>query len=247
MKSDTWIGKKGFRYWYYHYRDSDYYSLSMMSGIIIVCLLLLFNVILPELNNWFSIRNEVIATRAQIAILQQNISFISSLDKSTLDSQLQTATHALPPTKDFAGMLNAISNSAAVSGVSLDDYSFVVGDIASSSGQFSGISSNGLSSTQVTVVVGGSIDKIRRFIKSLESNLPLSEVTLINGNEGNISITISFYQKPIPNVNYSGDTPIEPISADNVTLLHTLSSWDNSANLQNGNSSSGSNSAIPLF
>src|SRR6266851_199854 len=132
MKSDVWIGKKGFRYWYYRFRDSEYYSLTAIGFTVLICIVLLFNIIIPELSQWFSIRNEVIAARAQIATLQQNITFINTLDKNRLNSQLQTASHALPPEKNFGFMLNAISNAAVTSGVSLNDYAFQVGNITSS-------------------------------------------------------------------------------------------------------------------
>lgn len=65
---DGWIGKKGFRYWYYRFRDSQYYALSIAGITILVCTLLVFNVIIPEIANWFSIRQEVIATQAKIDI-----------------------------------------------------------------------------------------------------------------------------------------------------------------------------------
>ena len=90
MNNDTWIGKKGFRYFYYKFRDSEYYGLAIIGVTLLVCAVLLFNIIIPEVTQWFSIRDEVIATREQIATLQQNINFINNLDKNALNSQLQT-------------------------------------------------------------------------------------------------------------------------------------------------------------
>src|ERR1700722_7297240 len=105
MSKEVWIGKKGFRYWYYKFRDSDFYPLTTVGLTIIVCFMLLIYWIIPELNNWFSIRNEVIAARSRIAVLQQNINFMNNLDKTTLNQQLQVSTQALPADKDFGDIL----------------------------------------------------------------------------------------------------------------------------------------------
>ena len=115
MSSDTWVGKKGFRYWYYRFRDSEYYGLAIVGFTVLICAILIFRIIIPEVSQWFSIRDEVIATQQQIATLQQNINFINNLDKNTLDSQLQTVSHALPPDKNFSYELIALSNAAASS------------------------------------------------------------------------------------------------------------------------------------
>lgn len=245
MSNEVWIGKKGFRYWYYKFRDSELYTLTLLGITIIVSFFLLFNVIIPELNNWFSIRKEVAATRQQISVLQQNINFLNNLDKGILNSQLQTATQALPATKDFGMMLNAISNASATSGISLNDYSFEIGNIASSSGQLTTSKYSGLSSIQVTVTVNGNLGQIRKFVQSLQNSLPLSEVTTINGSGSNMTIAIIFYQKPFPTTNFSADTPLTPVSQEQVTLLQNLSKWEVPV-LQNSTSSS-SGSAVPLF
>src|SRR5260221_13293993 len=169
MSKETWIGNKGFWYWYYKFRDSEFYSLTLAGITIIVCIVLLIYWVVPELNNWFSIRNEVITTEERISILQKNISLINSLDKSTLDQQLQVATGALPSGKDFGAMLDAISNASINSGVSLSNYSFQVGNLSSSqasSNQVGGAANaipSGMFSTAVTVIVNGDIDQIRKF------------------------------------------------------------------------------------
>lgn len=247
MSKEVWIGKKGFRYWYYKFRDSDLYPFATVGLTVIVCLMLLIYWIIPELNNWFSIRNEVIATRARIAILEQNINFINNLDKNTLNQQLQVATQALPPEKDFGAILDAISHAAASSGVSLSNYTFQIGNIASSSAQISTASPNGLSPVPVTMTVSGSSDQIRKFIQSAQSSFPLAEVTMINGSNDNISITILFYQKPFPASNFSAETQLTPVSAKDVSLLQKLTTWQTTAITQSQQQQTSSGSALPLF
>jgi hypothetical protein len=246
MSKEVWIGKKGFRYWYYKFRDSELYGLTLLGVTIIISLFLFFNVIIPELNNWFSIRKEVIATRQQIAILQQNITFLNNLNPGVLNDQVQMATQALPAEKDFGMILNAISNASAVSGISLNDYTFQIGSIASSSAQAVDSKYNGLTSVELTVAINGNFNQTRKFVQSIQNSLPLSEVTAIDGSGEDMTIAIVFYQKLFPAVNFSADTPLTPVSADKVTLLQNLSKWEvpvsHSSNIQ-----SGSGSAVPLF
>ncbi len=247
ITKDTWIGKKGFRYWYYKFRDSELYSITTLFVAIVICIVLSLYLILPELSNWFSIRKEVTATRQRIAVLQQNVNFMNNLDKNILNQQLLTSTQALPSEKDFGTMLNAISNASANSGVSLNDYSFQVGNIASSSGKTTIAAPNQLSSIQVIVVVDGSLDKIRKFIHALENSSPLAEVAMINGSAPNTSVTIQFYQKPFPVGNFSPFTPLTPLSNNKVTLLQTLSQWQGPSTIRNETRSTSSGSATPLF
>ena len=256
MKNEIWIGKKGFRYWYYHFRDSEFYSYSMTGLAFVVCALLLINWIIPELNSWFSIRDEVTATQGRVDILQRNIAFMNNLNENTLNQQLQVVTQALPEDKNFQAILNEISTASIMSGVSLNQYSFQVGSVSSSSTTPHPIvpvavntaTANGLLSIAVTVTVNGSIDKVRRFILAIEEGFPLAEVTGVNGNGQSVGITIQFYQKPFPKNTLSLETPIAPLSSGETALLGKLSKWQSSpTKVQGIPSPISSTSAIPLF
>jgi hypothetical protein len=244
---DNWIGKKGFRYWYYRYRDSQYYALSIVAVTIIVCSVLIFNVIIPEVSNWISIRQEVIATQAKIDMLQNNIGFMNNLDKTTLNRQFDTAASALPPQKDFASMLNVISSAAFASNVSLNDYTFEVGSIASASGQLTDVRYKGVAVIRIVLVVNGSLDSIRRFIGAIHTSVPIAEVTNIDGNGQNVSISVQFYQKPLPNVDVSGSQQLEQVSAEKLAVLQKLETWKQNSQGNSVPSAPASSSAVPLF
>lgn len=245
MRSSMWIGKKGIRYWYYRYRDSEYYALGMIGLTIVVSLLLLFFVIIPEVGQWFSIRDEISATQKRIAVLQANIAFLTNLDKNTVTSQLQIASQALPPDKNFGTILDTIANAAVSSGISLSDYSFPVGNVSKSSATDT-TNSTGVSTLTVTITVDGTVDQLSKFIKAIETSLPLAHVTSIDGNNGTTAVTIDFYQKPFPPVDSSGDTPLTPLSEEKKTLLQKLSTWGNATKVTPTQSDS-SGSAVPLF
>lgn len=243
---DNWIGKKGVRYWYYRFRDSRYYALSIISLTIIACCMLIFYVIMPQLSNWFSIREEVIATQEKISVLQNNIGFMNTLDRNTLNEQLTIVSEGLPPQKEFGAMLDSISSAAFSSGVSLNDYTFQVGSIASGSAQLTDIRYRGLAVIKIILVVNGSLDNVRRFVSALERNVPLSEVTNIDGNGDNVSLSVQFYQKPYPNVDVSGNKPLEQITADKLAVIQSLGQWRQTVQ-RTRIIPAATNSAVPLF
>lgn len=247
MKTETWIGKKGARYWYYKYRDSEYLSVAMIVGTVIACLFLIFTVIIPQVTNWFSIRDEIVATRAKITVLQDNINFMNNLDKGMLNSQLSTATNALPPEKDFGSMLDVLSEASVTSGVSLNDFSFQVGNVASSSGAITDTQRKGLASIKITVVAVGTVDRVRRFIQTLEKTVPVSELVNIDGSGQTISLSIQFYQKSLPDLQIQPDQPLSPLSAEKVNLLQQLATWKKSQPFQMVDETNASASAVPLF
>lgn len=247
MSKEVWIGKKGFRYWYYKYRDSEYFSLAVMVASIVVCLVLIFQVLLPQLYSWFSIRDEIASTRERIGVLESNINFINNLDKARLNSQVETVTTALPPEKDFGSMLDVIGAASIASGVNLNDFSFQVGDVASSSGLVTDVRHQGLASIKVTVVAVGTVDGVRRFIDNVEKSIPVSEIVNIDGSGQTISVSIQFYQKPIANVDIHEDQPLTPLSDEKTALLQKLASWKKSSPLPNLDATTATRGAMPLF
>ncbi len=247
MSKETWIGKKGLRYWYYKYRDSEYFSLGFTAVAVVGCLILLFYVIIPQVTSWFSIRDEIIATRERISVLQDNINFMNNLDKGQMNTQIQTAAGALPPEKDFGSMLDVLSGAAVSSGVSLNDFSFQVGNVASSSGMVLDERHKNLASVKITVVALGSVDKVKKFISTVQNSVPISEVVNIDGSGQTISISIQFYQKNLKDVKIQEDQPLKPLSAEKFALLQQLNTWKKSQTNVNFESSDASGGALPLF
>lgn len=248
MKKEIWIGKKSLRFFYYRYRDSAYYPLSIAFITIVVCIILVFNVVIPQVMTWLSIRDEVVATQEKIKILQANIDFMKTVDKVVLDSQLQSASMAVPPEKDFGGVLNALTDASVRSGVSLQDFSFQVG--GGTSGSKSDTSANiaGVSAVTVSVVVSGKLDQVKRFLRELGEKLPISEVTTIDGNIQSLAVNIQFYQKNLPEIELDEKSPIVRISAKKQALLEKLSTWKPTAQLPDLTPETASGSGeVPLF
>lgn len=245
MSKELFINSKDIRLLYLRYKDSSYYTIFLISLVLLVCFILFFQLALPQLQNWFSIRNEVIATRDRIAVINQNMNFINGLDKTVLDEQVTIATSALPFEKDFGGILNALTDASVKAGVSLDDYSFQLGNIASVSAQ-KGKKVNTFSSVQVTVAIGGDISNVSTFLKEVNTKLPLSEVTSVNGDSSTTTVKLQFYQKSFPKIVFTDDKPLEPLSAEQEDQLSEFESWLPAVGSQTTQVVS-SDSAIPLF
>lgn len=249
MRREISFGKRNLRFYYYRYKDSPYYSIGLLSFIILACIIIFFQVIVPQFMNWFSIRKEVVATNEKIAILKKNINFMNNIDKSLLDSQLQTASSALPPDRDFVSILNALSDDAIHAGVSIDDFNFQVGNIDSSKGKVTDPAYKDLSIIRISLVIHGPFDNIKRFVQQVGEKLPLAETVSINGNNGSVSLTIQFYQKPFPKTALSDETPLVDVSDSKKELLQKLSTWK-AAPLPvpvSSASQTASDSSLPLF
>lgn len=249
MNRQVFFGQKSLRFWYLRYKDSPYYAIGVTAvvSVIAICLLVLF--VVPQLQTWFSVREEVIATQARVAALRSNINFMSSLDRNNLHKQLTTAMSSLPSEKNFDSILNSVSYAARSSGVSLGEFAFQVGDVASTSGQKNQSFTNekGLSSVKLTISLTGTISQVQRFLQALQRSVPLSEVEQIEGNNESTTVTVQYYQKALPKTQIIPEQPLTPVSSQDTVLLDgDLSAWQLPL-LPETAIPPGTGSAVPLF
>lgn len=248
MSNDIFFGKNSLRFWYYRFKDSAYYSSTLILIIIITCVLLLFQFILPQLEQWFSIRSEIIATRERTETINDNIAYLNALDRNMLNAQVKTATTALPAEKHFGTIVNALNTAAFRSGVTFQDYSFQVGHVSATTSQFSDPQLKGVSPITLSVILNASVSETRQFLTEIAKLLPLSEVTAIDGADGSITVTIDFYYKNLPKVTLRDDQPIPRTVESGATMINKLASWQIPVvNTARQTTPTGSSSAIPLF
>ncbi len=241
------FGQNDLRFLFYRFKDSRYYSLTLVSFTIIVSMILVFSVVIPLASNYFSIRNEVLALRTKIGIIQQNTVFMANLNKDELDSQVKVASQAIPADKDFAQILNALADSSLSSGVSLEDFVFVVGNISSKSAKLDINQNNPLSTLDLELTVKGRQDNIKAFVKEINEKLPLSEINGLESNFKSTKITVKFYHKPFPNIAFKEDEQISPISAADKETLQKLSTWETAVNILDFSATPSTQSANSLF
>jgi hypothetical protein len=247
MNKEIIIGPKNLRFMYYRYKDSPYYSLVIIFIVILICIWIFFNVILSHAQEWFSINNEIIATRRNIKILDGNTNIMNNLDKQLLSSRLQIASSALPPEKDFETIISAFSYAAMRSGVSLNDYSFQIGNIASTSGsQTNGIKKD-ISVINLSLSITGTINNAKQFLKEISEKFPLSEVNKFDFTNNLAMITIQFYQKPFIPIVFNPEEPIKDISDKQLQLINRIAKWQIGSTVKEASSPVSSPAAVPLF
>lgn len=229
MKKDFLHGQNSVRFIYYSYRDSSYFTISVVALIILMVIALTANFVIPQLQNWFVIRDETIATRERIATINNNISLLESLNQSDIENKRQTALKALPVEKDFASVINAISASSMKSGIAVNDFSFGLGPISSSSGQKK--KSSDYDTVIMTLSLKGNIESVKNFIRELGHKLPLSKIETVDSGEDVTTITLGFYTKTYRAAALQYDQAVDPISSADNTLLNTLSGYE--ADIQN--------------
>lgn len=196
--------------------------------IIVVCFMLISQITIPQLNFLSQKLQEEKTERAKLATISKNLEILSNLNETTLDSQLQLATDALPIEKNFAGIINTVNLSANKAGVFLGDYEFSVGDLSKV-----GPGKNA-PSMELVLSVNGGIAATGNFVGELYKSLPIAEVTSIMVTGNRSTVTALFYYKPF--VGSSDATlPLQVISQDRVSLIKEISSWNNPRTLEQFN------------
>ncbi len=247
MNSKVFFGRNDIRYLYYRFKDSGLYSVSIIIITIAVCFILIASIIIPLANNYFSLRGEVISKREQIRIVNENIEFMKNLNKVELADQLAIATSAVPAQKEFGGIIYALADSAAKSGVSVNDYQFSVGEITSGSVIAGLVKGDNSQTIDMTITLEGSAVRVRNFLKEINEKSPLVEVYEVDKSTGSTLVKLKFHYKPFPEITIKGDEMIKLISQEKKAVIEKISSWKTSPVFEVESLPTSSSSAIPLF
>ncbi len=204
---------------YKHYKD---YLLPI--GVILVCILIIFFVVIPQFSHYFQLQQELKAETEKLEALKNNYNFLSNLDEIKAKSELDALALALPPGKDFAGVMNAISIVSAKTGVSVGDFEFSLGNLSELS---QGVTA--YPSIKIEISLTGSSKSIMEFVSQLYKTVPVGEVTSVKttGNSG--ALTILFYYKPYPPQAVDDAAPIIFLSNQELALVKEVLTWNNAA------------------
>lgn len=205
-----------------YYRNKEYI---IPVVIILICLILFMKFVIPQMQELFLIKEKEKETQIRVENLKKNLIFLSNLDSSNLDSKLETTSNALPPKKDFAGIINAISNAAINSGVALDDFGFSVGELSTKSAKL-----NTQPSIQIELSVISDKDRVRLFLSKLAKEFPLSEITSVQMENNLTAIVTVFYYKPFPPIEIDDYALPGNLSGKETTLINNMSSWKEERN-----------------
>ena len=117
-----------------------------------------------------------------------------------------------------------IDEATIISGVSRDDYSFQVGDLATKSAQLSPETA-----ISVKITLRGKVSQLQNFLEEMNKHMPLSEaVTVGFGNDGATVDMIFFYKYLPAALQIAYTDPLREISPQNQQLLKKLSGWKKS-------------------
>jgi len=202
------------------YKKNKNYILPVL--IIFVCIFLFFQVIIPQINNLFELQKQAKVEQVKLETLRKNLTSLTNLDPSVLESQYKIATAVFPVNKDFAGIIGAISVAAGKSGLLVGDYDFSVGDVSKPQTDV-----KKFPFLKISVNLSGDIKNASGFISELYKTAPLSEVVSLSSSTNSISLTINFYYKTIPPINFKEEIPLQALSVDSRKHLADIAKWSN--------------------
>lgn len=191
--------------------------------IIIGCLVTFFIIVTPQLRALLNTKDQEKLEQQKLQTLKNNYNLLFNMNESGLNSNFKVLTKALPSTKDFAGIVNSISYNSLISGVVVGDFQFSVGDVekAPEGALFPNL--------QMKLNISGSPKAILLFISNLYKSVPLPEVTNIKQSGATATLSLQFYFKAFPQNSINDDTAISQFSPKDLSLINTISSWDNTS------------------
>lgn len=201
----------------------DYKDFTLPIFVIIGSLLVLFFVVIPQINQYYVASKQLSDETQKLSLLKNNYNYLISLDEDKTNADLKLLSKVLPPNKDFTGLLNAISVVSSKTSVSIGNFSFSLGDLAKPS-QGGSLSTPAL---KLEVNLGGNASSVVKFMSELNKTAPLAETTVVKGTGGVYLLTIVFYYKPFPPQNISDDEAVVPIDSQNSALIKDINSWNN--------------------
>lgn len=198
-----------------------YYRYKMVlvpSVIVLLSVLVFFIFIFPQFQGLSDLQATKDNLVSQVALLKNNENTLASINDADITDRLSTTTKALPPEKDFIGILSTISKASLDSGVLLNDFSFSVGDLATPSAQASS-----QLSLSITLNVQGSLLNVDNFINDLSNAFPLSQVTSVQSTNYTSTIVASFYYKPFPPLATGDNSTVQTLTPSEIKAIDSLS------------------------
>ena len=212
-------------------------------GIIMVCFLVFVFLTIPKISQIGVVRQERKTAEEKLKVLKNNMSILQNTDDNLLELQLQAVSEALPESKDFEGILNAISLASSKSGASLNDYKFGVGALSDST-----TPAAGYPYVQLTLDIRANQAQSIAFLKSISETIPLSQITNVTETSGSTSVDMLFYYKSSIPEDLSKSAALTSISQKDKDLISIISTWNTSLiNVVSENPPDNSATSSPSF
>ncbi|MGI0062258.1 MAG: hypothetical protein ACREBA_07380 [Nitrosotalea sp.] len=176
--------------------------------------------VIPLVENLYSTNKTVDQERQRIAILNQNITYLSILTDSDIDQKINLANLLFPQTKDFNDTLQALNAAAVSSTASIENFSFDVGGVSGK--QPTDATSNTL---DITVTLQGSTESIVDFVQALDTKIPLMNVESIDISQSTTTLQIQVAYKPYVQQQIDLTKTVLTPSAASQALLQQAAEW----------------------
>lgn len=188
--------------------------------IILACFILIFQFIIPQFNEFIKTKQEAKEASLKLDVLKGNLNVLINTNENSLDSQLKVLILALPPDKDFDGILNSINNASNKAGISLGAFSLQIGSLSNSE-------KNGESQVlSVSLPINAGIAEVYNFLEIINNSVPLSEISSVKSTDKTSTVSLSFYYKPLAS-SISENVPIKSLSSQGFSLVNKLSGFAN--------------------
>lgn len=224
MKRDS---KKFYRkliLFYLRWKDSRYYGFFLYGAILVVSLMMVFYVVIPEIENWLSVQKEVHETENRIQTMQDNLKLLRTISDTRLADDFTVATTALPVDRDVSRVLAALNYTALQSGVGMEDFAFQAGEVTSRSVKSRPTDLGLLLSFNIT----GSLPQVVVFLRQVQEKMPLMTLSAVDASFSQSSVTrvtLWYHYKTLPLYREAVETPLKDVSAENRLLLQKLRAW----------------------
>lgn len=197
-----------------------YKSFVLPSIIIIACIILFFIAIIPQVQAVLDAKEKERIEKQKLELLKNNYNLLLNMDIVKLNSDFEMLTKTLPFGKDFAGIINSISDKSVKTGVSIGDFEFTVGNISKTTE-----GANSFPSILISLDAAGEPKAILEFVKQLYKSMPLAEITTMEQGGESARIKLQFYYKAFPQGPISNESPISAFTSSDLSLINDLSSW----------------------
>lgn len=189
--------------------------------IIVVCIFLFLQFIIPQFKDLLIAQNEGREASSRLQKLKENLNVLINTNEDSLDSQLKILNLALPPNKDFTGILNAIYFASQKTGVGLGSFSLQIGDLSKAEKE------DKFPTINLSVPLNADVHGVNSFVETINRTLPLSEAILIKIGDRTSIVSLRFYYKLLNVSNFSQDSSVIPLSQKAVLLINELSGFEN--------------------
>lgn len=182
---------------------------------------------LPQFSNINATNESISAQKKEVAKLKQALFTLNEYNSTQVDTNLSTASLALPISKNIVAIFSSLSNVSVRTNATIKSFSLKVGDLYTKKSNTPQINTQVQSPflvVTVSVTAPTSADLVK-FSEEIQKSLPLAEVKKVEVNNSEGNYEINFFYKPTNLSAVSLNHNVTPLTPKEKELLDKLSAW----------------------